>query len=217
MRHHHDRRSWRGKLSSARSARGWSARRCSPPPPPLAAEADGVYSAARPMDFFGFLILGGSLGLLDLGPPLCARWVTGSLGSCCSSAERGTHQVCIHGICTPNDANSPVSIQDDRGLSQRGATPSSRPAAGRDVHCAARAALLLLAHCKHGFIPEAPCCSGTGQHSTPSLAACAKRDMSASKRSEGPRIQGPELRLDRHSKPSGGYAIRACARSYSQR
>jgi hypothetical protein len=93
---------------------------------PLAAEADRLHCIARPVVFGGSL----SKGLRF------ARWWS------VFAAHRQRHPLSVHQFHRGLHAQrcQPVlSPYRQQGCIQRKATPSSRPAAGRDVHCAARA------------------------------------------------------------------------------
>lgn len=85
--------------------------------------------------------------------------------------------MCIRGrgICTPDDAK-PSLHTNDRGVPKEGPPP----VVGRRRTFTTRPGLaLLLAPSKQGFIPEAPCCSGTpSPHPAPDWASLLEREGS---------------------------------------
>lgn len=119
------------QLSSVRYASSWSARHLllttRGAHPGLAAEGDRLQRTARPVIFWAFL----RFTQFRYSALRAGGWHLLLIGSDTVGASMPCH-------LRPTRPNR-LSPYRRQGITQRGATPSSRPAAGIDVHFAARA------------------------------------------------------------------------------
>lgn len=88
---------------------------------------------------------------------------------------KGTHCVCTRGpaICTPNDAAKPSTHPDGRGCPKKGHPPVVGRRRAKTFTARPGLAMLLT---QQGFIPEAPCCSGTAAHRAPYWAPLLEQE-----------------------------------------